>query len=414
MAAQQTDPARTLFLAQNPVVDGTPQNADTDISRNSWNFSDLTEKTPGESSTPGDFPTQYTSSTQNIPSTQCVPSTQCNSSVRLRVDDATGHSWGTGTIIDAKSGQALILTCGHIFRESQGKGAVEVHLFGNGSEYKALGQCLHYDLETDLGFIVVSPPCPVRVSPLIGEQQTVVPGMSVLSVGCDSGSNPTVREHRILSLDRIRTPAGNAVPFHYIQVSGAPVGGRSGGGLFTKEGYLIGVCNTADPDADEGHFVPPHIIRQQLDRRGLSIVHQRPSISDPTRDSRTASNPQDRPVVEAPRPATLIPMPSNPIATPAPSDSVGALERTLIDHRLAMDATERATLDEINRRRQDVDEVILIIRSRRNPETPTDVIKLENASTAFLNALTNKPPVSGDPDHPAVPLTVSFPVTHTR
>ena len=42
--------------------------------------------------------------------------------VRLRVEDAQGRSFGTGTIIDARSGEALVITCGHLFRESKGKG----------------------------------------------------------------------------------------------------------------------------------------------------------------------------------------------------------------------------------------------------------------------------------------------------
>ena len=41
-------------------------------------------------------------------------------SVRLRIDDPDGHSTGSGTIIDARAGEALVLTCGHIFRDSKG------------------------------------------------------------------------------------------------------------------------------------------------------------------------------------------------------------------------------------------------------------------------------------------------------
>ena len=48
-------------------------------------------------------------------------------SVRLRVEDPLGHSCGSGTIIDAlPGGEALIVTCGHLFRDSQGKGKVEI------------------------------------------------------------------------------------------------------------------------------------------------------------------------------------------------------------------------------------------------------------------------------------------------
>ncbi len=59
------------------------------------------------------------------------------SSVRLRVDDATGHSYGTGTIIDSRSGEALVITCGHLFRDSKGKGPVMVELFSGDAGRRA-------------------------------------------------------------------------------------------------------------------------------------------------------------------------------------------------------------------------------------------------------------------------------------
>ncbi len=56
-----------------------------------------------------------------------------SASVRLRVEDPDGRSCGSGTIIDARQGEALILTCGHIFRDSKGKGPIEVDLFTPGA-----------------------------------------------------------------------------------------------------------------------------------------------------------------------------------------------------------------------------------------------------------------------------------------
>src|SRR5439155_22645450 len=44
--------------------------------------------------------------------------------VRLKVEDATGYGFGTGTIIDTHDSEALVITCGHLFRESKGKGKI--------------------------------------------------------------------------------------------------------------------------------------------------------------------------------------------------------------------------------------------------------------------------------------------------
>ena len=54
-------------------------------------------------------------------------------SVRLRVEDRGGRSCGSGTIIDSRDGEALVATCGHLFREYDGKGAINVDLFNSGS-----------------------------------------------------------------------------------------------------------------------------------------------------------------------------------------------------------------------------------------------------------------------------------------
>ncbi|MEM9659286.1 MAG: thioredoxin family protein, partial [Planctomycetota bacterium] len=45
------------------------------------------------------------------------------SSVRIAVTDPDGKSSGAGTLVDARRGEALVLTCGHIFRSSRGEGA---------------------------------------------------------------------------------------------------------------------------------------------------------------------------------------------------------------------------------------------------------------------------------------------------
>ena len=58
-----------------------------------------------------------------------------------------------------------------------------------------------------------------------------------------------------------------------IEVGGLPVQGRSGGGLFSNEGLVIGVCNAADPEDNEGLYAALPSIHQQLDDAGLSFVY---------------------------------------------------------------------------------------------------------------------------------------------
>ncbi len=82
-------------------------------------------------------------------------------SVRLRVEDANGHSCGSGTIIDARDGEALILTCGHIFRDSKGEGQIEVDLFSPGGQQRVLGRLISYDAgPRDVGLVAIRVPGP--------------------------------------------------------------------------------------------------------------------------------------------------------------------------------------------------------------------------------------------------------------
>ena len=72
---------------------------------------------------------------------------------------------------------------------------------------------------------------------------------------------------RIVSIDKYLGPPN-------IQVVGQPPDGRSGGGLFTTDGQLIGVCNAADPADKQGFYVALPAIQGELDQAGLSFVYQ--------------------------------------------------------------------------------------------------------------------------------------------
>jgi len=340
------------------------------------------------------------------PAFAAVPTSLLHSSVKLRVDDSSGHSWGTGTIIDTRSSQnsrtgleALILTCGHIFRESQGQGYVEVHLYGENSTVKVYGQCLFYDLEIDLALVNISPPGPVRAIPIAPEGYRIHHAQQAWSIGCDHGGNPTIRPHQIMSVDKISTPRENRVPFHYVQVSGAPVSGRSGGGLFSADGYLIGVCNTACSVVNDGHFVPPHMIRHVLNEKGLAFVYQNPSLGDPPRQA-----PPPIAVAALTPLAPLAPIESIPNALPHTPPMAMATPIPMFANnqgdmgQVGLNQVEQATLEEVIRRQQDGDEVIAIIINSRNPGITSDVIVLNGPSRQFLDALVNS---SAQPPNPA-------------
>ena len=65
--------------------------------------------------------------------------------VRLRVFDGHGYGAGTGTIIDTHGEEALVLTCGHLFRDTKGEGKIEVDLFIDGQVETVIGQLIDYE-----------------------------------------------------------------------------------------------------------------------------------------------------------------------------------------------------------------------------------------------------------------------------
>ena len=197
------------------------------------------------------------------------------STVRLRVYHGGSLSHGSGTIIDARQGEALILTCGHLFRESRGTGQIEVDLFGPSPAQKVPGRLIAWNEERDLGLLSIRTSRPVRAARVAPIGYPLKKGLLVFTVGCDHGQMPTVRKTWIVSINRYLGPPN-------LQVADQPVSGRSGGGLFTQEGYLIGVCNAADPADREGLFSSLPAIHAQLDEARLQFVYQQaPDVPGP-------------------------------------------------------------------------------------------------------------------------------------
>lgn len=190
------------------------------------------------------------------------------STVRIKVEDQNGHSFGTGTVVDIHGQEALVLTCGHIFRDSDGKGRILIERFDSQTAEPSTGSLISFDIDRDVALLSMKLTRPIKAAPLAPLQYQANPGEAVFSIGCNRGANPTLLEGRVNQIDKYLGPPN-------ITASGRPVVGRSGGGLFNAEGQLIGVCSAADPEIDEGLYAALPRVYYELDRNGLSFVYQK-------------------------------------------------------------------------------------------------------------------------------------------
>ncbi len=343
-------------------------------------------------------PVVYAAAPQPQPASDAA---MLSAGVRLRVEDPQGHSCGSGTIIDARAGsEALVLTCGHLFRDSKGTGKIDVDVYGPAPSVRLPGRLVAYDLERDIGLVAFRPQGPVMVARVAPPGYAVRAGDAVTSVGCNNGDDPTIQHSRVNSLDRFLdpvehrggNPAGRAHAPWNLQVAGEPVVGRSGGGLFSSEGMVIGVCNAKEPEDHEGLFAALGSIHAALDQQGLSSLYKQavaPPAMVPPVDSASsvlvAVDPfsADRAAATRARTPSQAPPPAPPAAlADARSDAAAAASTP---DAAAADSGQRAVLEGILRRVRAGSEVVCIIRDRNNPQSKNEIITLDRDSPAAAN-----------------------------
>lgn len=215
--------------------------------------------------------------------------------VRIRIDEPSALSFGTGTVISAHGQQALVLTCGHLFRDISPEARLSVDVYHQGRPINVPATVVTYNAkEYDLGLIEFRMPIPIAPVPVapLAEQPQV--GEVAFSYGCDRGADPTRRDTQIKRINRYLGAAN-------VEIHGAPVVGRSGGGLFDARGRLIGVCNAADQEDDEGIYAALPIVHQHI--AGLQLDQLNPESAVATLAS--ARGPQSAGVAAAPLAATL-------------------------------------------------------------------------------------------------------------
>jgi thiol-disulfide isomerase/thioredoxin len=318
---------------------------------------------------------------------------------RLRVEDSSGVSWATGTVIDCRQGEALILTCGHVFRDSQGKGRIEVDLFGPQGPRGVAGQVISWDLKRDLALVSIFTEAtidPVRVG---GTDRATPVGAAVVTMGCNGGKDPTIHHSRITAVDKYLGPSN-------LQVAGQPVQGRSGGGLFAIDGTLIGVCNAADPADNEGLFAALPSIHDQLDEAGLSFVYRNvyPSggLDVAAAGPRLPAMPAEMPSVSFDRRdrADAVPTASTgalpddgsmPAIAAASAATGAAATAPLANGRAeapptALSSGEAALIDHV-RQHGGKAEVICIVRPHGSADASSEVFVLKGARPDFVDHL---------------------------
>lgn len=303
-------------------------------------------------------------------------------SVRLRIEDPKGHSCGSGTIIDARQDWALVLTCGHIFRDSNGKGRIEVDLFGNGAPQRVEGELVSYNMDRDVGLLKIRTPGPVVVAPVAPVGHSLVNGQSVISVGCNNGDDPTVERTSVRSRNQFAGPPN-------VEVDGLPVEGRSGGGLFTTDGVVVGVCNCADPTDNQGLYAAVASIHKELDEAGLAYVYQSPGGTLLTAASAPGASMPSAAQTELVSVAPPVMSPQMPSASDIAQRGESPLRPTAA-RSPGLTIEERAALEEIQRRKATGAEVVCIIRSRTDPLARSEIIVLNQASPEFLRRLADE------------------------
>jgi thiol-disulfide isomerase/thioredoxin len=290
-------------------------------------------------------------------------------SVRLRVEDPDGRSCGSGTIIDARQGEALILTCGHIFRDSKGKGRIEVDLFGPLAGQRVAGRLISFDLTRDVGLVSIRTPGQLSAARVAPPTFRAATGEPVVTVGCNNGDDPTPRHSRVLSIDKFMGPPN-------LTVEGEPVEGRSGGGVFSRNGMLVGICNAADRNDHAGYCAALPTIYAEMDRAGVAFLYKE--------EPKAAATPIALVSAETPAASPSWSLPAAaPLSLPAPPANLAAAAGAVEAGEAAKLAPgEQAAWDEIHRHLQEGDKVVCVIQNVRDPQAKSEVIMLGNEAGA--------------------------------
>jgi len=306
------------------------------------------------------------------PAAQIDPRIQ-RATVLLTVRDGNRFTYGSGTIAAVSGTDALIVTCGHTFEDTEEGAPVDVTLFSGSKEEVLRGHVLSYDSDRDVGLVLARGVRNVTPIPLASPGYKPRVGEEVVAAGCDRARPPSSRKTKIVALNRFLGPAN-------IEVAAMPVDGRSGGGLFSDRLELVGVCNAREPSKGQGIYAGLSCVYEQLAESRIELKAESfACTSGPGRKAETGDQlAESRPSASVVGRDHLPPEDRSP--EPAGVAANAAAARAVSGYKPQRAAGSTGAI-------KPGTEVICIVRSTDAPTSESRVILLNEVSEEFLSAL---------------------------
>ena len=398
-AAPQITPASVArgssqpFVADPSVKLGTPQPLVQLVEAGTFESRPAPQRSqPAPAAThagPAEFPAEIRASNAPLvgqPETQPSAAAPLSASVRLRIT-IDGHiNLGSGTIIQCDGRQALIATCGHIFRGFVEGSRIEVNLFEGGEPTVLEGRLVKFEAESDVGLIAIDIDRQLPVVRVARDVQKAQAQEAVVSIGCSGGQPPTVEELVVTEVNPYIGPDN-------LECTGVPVQGRSGGGLFRTTGELVAICIAADPKRKRGVYAGLLALHELLADAGYAHLFRTTEAAvaaaetpafDTALPARESSN-SDAAQSAAPARSLLDSL------TPADADDAQTLparrdEPAFAFNSTAPTASAGGSPVQLGPDASDA-EIVCIIRSRNQPESNSRVVIIHQASPKLLSYL---------------------------
>ena len=288
---------------------------------------DASDRTTVRAQNPGDEPQADTEPASTASNESFNP---WESVVRIKVYNHLSRprlsiGYGSGTIIFSGDEQAIILTCAHIFHieelsrpvpPSKFPLKVVVDLFDGRlrhsrtpnrtpyvltAESDIPAEVIDYDFAGDVGLIRIKTGRPLPYSKVVPPGWMPQKGQKLNTVGCSEGRDATAWTTRVTNpLIRFQ-PQGGRGSYEGTECSHPPLQGRSGGGLFTMNGLLAGVCDFNDGHYGHGLYASPRTIHRFLNRHDLRICYATGDDRSGPNRPLIARNDRGRAVGDAPK-----------------------------------------------------------------------------------------------------------------